>query len=140
MKKQLLLLLLPFLMAFQCEEDDTPPFDVLNETGLFGLWEIQAEVINGSIDDMLPKCCEFLQFSRDGNPDDFKGFLTYTDAQGLARGGIFEADTTAETVTFIDDDNNIFIFEFSVDATTGILSISFTEEGMTYTQNWVLID
>lgn len=139
MKKQLLFPLLSFLMAFQCEEDASP-FDVLNETGLFGLWEIQEEVINGSIDDMLPKCCEFLQFSRDGNPDDFKGFLTYTDAQGLARSGIFEANTTAETVTFIDDDNDIFIFEFSVDAITGMLSISFTEEGMTYTQDWVLID
>lgn len=140
MKKLLIVLLLPCLMAFQCEEDILAPADNLDDTGLFGFWEIQSEVINGTIDDMLPKCCEFLEFSTDSNTEDFRGFLTYTDAQGLVNNGTFEVNTANQTITFIDDDNDTAIFGFSVDGTSGILTINFTEEGTNYTQSWIRID
>lgn len=66
MKKYLIaLLFIPFLMAFQCEGDDLAPLDGLETTGIFGRWEITNEIMNGTISDLLPRCCEFLEFESD---------------------------------------------------------------------------
>lgn len=139
MKKLLIVLLLSCLMAFQCE-DDYPAPDNLDATGLFGSWEIQEEIINGNILDMIPRCCEFLRFDKDGDVTDNIGHLTYTDSQGLVNDGTFEVDTVAVTITFIYDDNDTTIFDFSVDSTSGILTINFTEGNVNYTQDWVKIN
>ena len=141
MKKCLkLMLFLPFLMAFQCESNDPTPFDSLEATGLFGRWEIANEVMNGVISDMLPKCCEFLEFIPDDNIRDNTGFLTFTDSQGLINNGTFEVDITNQTILFIDDDNDEFTFEYSVDESQENLTIDFTEDGTNYTQGWVGVD
>ena len=139
MKKLLVVLLLPCLMAFQCEDDDPAP-DNLDATGLFGSWEIQGEVFNGTIDDMLPKCCEFLRFDKDGDVSDYIGLLTYTDSQGNVNDGTFEVDIVAATITFIFDDTNNRILNFSVDNAAGILTINFAEDNVNHTQDWVKIN
>lgn len=140
MKKHLFLLMLfPCLTAFQCESDDPAPFDILDTTGLLGSWEIQDEIINGNISDMIPKCCEFLEFDPDDNITDSKGLLTYTDSQGLVNSGTFEVNLDNQTILFIDDENDEFIFDFSINESQENLMVDFTEDGTNYTQTWIRI-
>ncbi|MHA7843446.1 MAG: hypothetical protein ACX93I_09020 [Winogradskyella sp.] len=141
MKKNLIVLLfIPFLMAFQCESDDPAPLDSLETTGIFGRWEITDEIMNGTISDMLPRCCEFLEFEPDNNITDYKGNLSYTDTQGLVNNGTFEVDTNNQTILFIYDNNDEFIFDFSINESEVNLAINFSEGGINYTQNWIRID
>ena len=141
MRKQLtILLLVSSLMACQREGNDPAPFDSLEATGILGRWEIADEVMNGVISDMLPRCCEFLEFIPDDNIGDYKGLLTHTDSQGLINSGTFEVDIANLTILFIDDDNDEFSFDFSVDDSQENLTIDFTEDGTNYTQGWVRMD
>lgn len=141
MKKYLIaLLFIPFLMAFQCEGDDLAPLDGLETTGIFGRWEITNEIMNGTISDLLPRCCEFLEFESDNNITDYKGNFSYTDTQGLVNNGSFEVDTTNQTILFIYDNNDEFIFDFSINESEENLVINFIEDGINYTQNWIRID
>ena len=141
MKKFLkLLLFMPFLMAFQCESDDPAPIDNLESIGLFGRWEIQDEVMNGIISDMIPRCCEFLEFEPDENIRDNKGLLSYTDSQGLVNSGTFNVDIDNQTILFIDNENDEFIFDFSINDSQEILTVDFTENETNITQSWVRIE
>ena len=135
-----ILLLVSSLMACQREGNDPGPFDSLEATGILGRWEIQDEIINGNISDMIPKCCEFLEFDPDDNIADNKGLLTNTDSQGLINSGTFEVDFDNQTILFIDDDNDEFAFEFSVDDSKENLTIDFTENGTNFTQRWIKVD
>ncbi len=139
MKNFKFLILVTVLFAFQCENDDPAPMDNLEVTGLFGKWEIQSEIINGNISDLLPKCCEFLEFSPDSISSDNKGLLTYTNGQD-ENPGVFEVNLTNQTVLFTDDDSDVLLFEFEVTNTTDTLSITFTEDNTTYTQTWVRVE
>lgn len=141
MKKYLkLLLIIPFLMAFQCDSEDPAAFDNLESIGLFGRWEIQDEVINGIISDMIPRCCEFLEFEPDVNIRDNRGLLSYTDSQGLVNTGVFDVDIDHQTVLFIDQENDHFIFNFSLVHSQEILTLNFAENGTNITQSWVRIE
>ncbi len=139
MKYLRFLFLAPLLLAFQCESDEIEVADNLDTTGLFGSWEIQDEIINGNISDMIPKCCEFLRFDKDGDVSDNIGLLTYTDSQGLVNDGIFEVDLDNQTILIIYDDNDTFMFDFSVNNAQEILTIDFSENGTNYTQTWIRI-
>lgn len=141
MKKYLkILMITPFLMAFQCESDDPAPIDNLEEIGLIGRWEIQDELINGNISDMIPRCCEFLEFEPDNDIRDYKGILSYTDSQALVNNGTFEVDINNQTILFIDNENDEFLFEFSLDGFEENLTIDFTEDGTNYSQSWSKIN
>lgn len=141
MKKYLIaLLFIPFLMAFQCEGDDPAPLDGLETTGIFGRWEITNEIMNGTISDLLPRCCEFLEFESDNNITDYKGNFSYTDTQGLVNNGSFEVNITNQTILFLYDNNDEFIFDFSINESEENLVINFIEDGINYTQNWIRID
>ena len=135
-----LLLFLTFLALFHCDENNEILKDHLQEIGILGRWEISNEVMNGVISDMLPKCCEFLEFDPDNNIRDYKGLLTSTDSYGLIKFGIFELDIDNKTVLFIDDDNDEFVFEFSVDDSQENLTINFSEDRANYTQVWLRVD
>jgi len=140
MKYLRFLALAPLLMAFQCESDDSSSFDSLEATGLLGRWEIQDEIINDAISDMIPKCCEFLEFNPDDNIRDSIGFLTYTDSQDVVNTGVFEVDLNNQSILFTDDESDEFIFEFEVDGSQQNLTVDFTEDGTNYTQTWVKIE
>jgi hypothetical protein len=127
-------------MAFQCESNDLVLIDSLEATGLFGRWEIADEVTNGVISDMLPKCCEFLEFDPDDDITDSKGLLNYTDSQGLVNRGTFEVDIANQTILFVDNDNDEFTFEYSLDDSQENLTIASTEGGANLTQVWVRIE
>lgn len=134
-----LLLLISTLLA--CQPDGNPPasFDNLESIGVLGRWEITDEVMNG-VADLLPKCCEFLEFIPNDNIGDYKGFLTYTDSNGFANKGTFEVDIANQTILFIEDDNDEFTFEFTVDDPQANLTIEFTENGADFTQRWIRVD
>lgn len=138
--KFLLVLSLAFITVLTgCEKDednDAAPFDRLEAIGILGRWEIADEVMNGIISDMLPRCCEFLEFIPDDNFGDYKGLLTSTKI-GSVNNGTFEADVANQMISFMDDDNHEFIFNYSVDDAQENLTIDFTEGETNYTQRWV---
>jgi hypothetical protein len=134
------ILLLTSLIACEQSGNDPAPFDSLESIGILGRWEITDEVINGVITDLLPKCCEFLEFLPDDNLGDYTGILSSTDSQGLKNTGTFVVNTTNQTILFIDDDQDEFMFKFSVNASQDYLTIEFTENGNVYTQGWVKVD
>ncbi|MBU2940806.1 hypothetical protein KO494_14755 [Lacinutrix sp. C3R15] len=140
MKYLRFIILAPFLMAFQCESDDPSSFDNLEATGLLGRWEIQDEIINGSISDMTPKCCEFLEFNLDDNIKDTIGFLTYTDSQDVVNIGVFEVELNNQSIIFTDEESDEFTFEFEVDDVQQNLTLDFTKDGTNYIQTWVKIE
>ena len=134
------LFLAGLLMAFQCESNDPSPIDNLEPIGLFGRWEIQDEVMNEIISDMIPRCCEFLAFIPDDSIRDNKGLLTHTDSQGLVNSGTFEVDIDNQTILFIDNENDEFVFHFSINDSQEILTIDFTENASLFTQSWIRIE
>lgn len=134
------LFLAGLLMAFQCESDDPSSIDNLEPIGLFGRWEIQDEVMNEIISDMIPRCCEFLAFIPDDTIRDNKGLLTHTDSQGLVNSGTFEVDIDNQTILFIDNENDEFVFHFSINDSQEILTIDFTENASLFTQSWIRIE
>ena len=134
------LFLTGLLMAFQCESDDPASIDNLEPIGLFGRWEIQDEVMNEIISDMIPRCCEFLAFIPDDTIRDNKGLLTHTDSQGLVNSGTFEVDIDNQTILFIDNENDEFVFHFLINDSQEILTIDFTENASLFTQSWIRIE
>lgn len=127
-------LCLAVLTAFSsCEKVEDK--DLLENTGILGRWEITEELTNG-VSDLLPRCCEFLDFIPDDNIEDYKGLLTSTSV-GLLNSGIFEVDLNNKTILFIDDDNDQFLFNYSVDESLENLTIDFTEDGNNFVQRWV---
>ncbi|SDG82433.1 hypothetical protein [Psychroflexus sediminis] len=137
MKRLRFLVLAPLLMAFQCESDDTVASDMLDSTGVLGKWEIQDEITNGIISDMIPRCCEFLEFETDDDNSDYKGQFTYTASQGSKNSGTFEISSNNQNILFIDDES---IFEFSINDAQDIMTIDFTEDEINYTQTWLRIE
>ncbi|MBZ9788171.1 hypothetical protein LB456_11945 [Psychroflexus sp. CAK57W] len=137
MKNLKFLLLLPLLTAFQCDEDEMENLENnnLNETGLMGSWEIADETRDG-ISDMLPKCCRFLEFYTDSDPDDYTGSYTFTDDQGLTYNGEFTVNLSDGLITFDNFDDDLIIYDYSVDDSGEGLIFSFTENEVKVIQNW----
>lgn len=137
MKKIKYLFLMPLLMAFQCEEEELHSIenDSLYTTKLIGGWEIESESTNG-ISDMTPKCCLFVDFYIDSNPDDNKGDYRYSDNTGVYNGG-FTVNQTDDQIVFDNLDNQQLIYAFSVDESGENLSFTFTEDDVEILQYWV---
>jgi hypothetical protein len=131
---------MPFLLAFQCDQETEIIEDNLDAIGIMGRWEIQDESINITISDMTPKCCEFLEFNPDDNLRDSIGFLTYTDSQNIVNTGVFEVDLNNQSILFTDVESDEFVFKFEVDSAQQNLTLYFTEDGTNYTQIWVRIE
>lgn len=136
MKYVRLLFFAPLLMAFQCDVESELMEDNLNETGLFGRWEIADETING-ISDGLPKCCEYFEFNPDDYKDDLTGLFIYTDSFGANYNGAFTVDEANQLILFEQNDNSPVIYEFSLDTSEEYLTFTFTEDTLTYVQGWV---
>lgn len=138
MKYFRIIVFLPLLMAFQCEDDIEIADDNLNDSGLLGTWEIADETVNG-ISDMLPICCEFFEFNPDDNKQDFTGLFVYTDSMGDVYDGLFTVDQTNQTLLFEWDDEQI-TYGYELDSSQEHLTFTFTEDNLNYVQGWVKID
>lgn len=135
MKYLRILIFIPLLMAFQCEEEIDITEDRLYETGLFGTWEIADETMNG-ISDMLPKCCIFFEFYGDSNDQDLVGTYTYTDELGDYTNGMFTVDKSKQLIIFDVDGSEQRIYEFALDSFAEYLTFTFTENDIEYEQGW----
>jgi hypothetical protein len=130
-----ILIFVPFLFAFQCDDEIDITEDGLYESGLFGTWEITNETING-ISDMLPKCCNFIEFYPDSNEKDLVGSYTYTDEFDDYYNGIFTVDLSSQIIIFDQYDNSQRIYEFTLDSAGEYLTFTFTENESELLQTW----
>lgn len=137
MKKLRFLVLMPLLMAFQCDDEisHTNENDNLYDTRLLGYWEIVEEVENGDMSDMQPKCCLFVDFLIDSNPDDLQGDYRYTDESGVDDGK-FTVNRTENQIIFNNAENEQLIYEYSIYDSGDKLTFTFTENDSEIIQNW----
>ena len=135
MKILRILLLVPFLMAFQCDEDDDFFDDLLIDTGLLGRWEISNEAIGG-ISDLLPKFGRFYEFEMDDNPDDLQGLFLYEDEFGVYP-GVFTVDEANQTIIFQREERAPVTYMYSLDGDLDYLVFTFIEDGATWEQGWI---
>ena len=121
------------LTACQRDEEAASPVqkDKLQEFGILGNWEINNRLING-VSDMLPLCCEYLEFKTDGNKGDLIGKMTYEDPTRVLNGTfvIEEADMTIE---FIFDDSN---FKADLEMKDDEIRLVYEEAGNTIDDSW----
>lgn len=134
-----ILLLAPFLMAFTCDEDTDLEYDNLNELGILGAWEIRSVAING-ISDLTVQCCRNIEFLPDGNNEDFIGSFTFNDKPSQSYDGVFTVDPTNQLITFQRDDNDEFVYSFSINSSQDSLNFTFTQNDAVFEQDWVKIN
>ena len=138
MKLVRILLLVPFLMAFQCDEDTALIEDPLIDTGLLGRWEIADETVNG-INDLLPKSGRFFEFNPDDNPDDLQGLFSFTEVGGVYS-GVFTVDEVNQTILFQRDERDPVIFVYSINSRQDYLTFTFIEDDVEWVQGWARRD
>ena len=138
MKILRILLIAPLLMAFQCDEDELLVEDELDETGIYGRWELNSEII-GNISDLLPKCCRFYEFFPDDNPEDQSGLFSYTDETGAFE-GVFTLDQDDQTILFERENRTPITYGYSLTDAKDYLTITFVEDGANYEQGYVQKD
>ena len=127
------LLLAPLLMAFQCDEDELIEDD-LAQTGLLGRWEIADESMGG-ISDLSVKCCRFIEFNPDDNPQDLNGSFLYEDETGFYD-GVFSVDLSEETILIQRADRTPITYRYSLNNEQDYLMLTFTEEEVDFQQGW----
>ena len=125
MKILRILLIVPFLMAFQCDKEEPLPIDELDGTGIYGRWELTDEVY-GNISDLLPKCCEFYEFLPDDIPEDQSGLWSYTDEFGVYE-GVFTLDQGNQTILFERENRTPLTIGYSLNDTNDYLELSFLD-------------
>ncbi|MEJ2583716.1 MAG: hypothetical protein P8Z38_01305 [Robiginitalea sp.] len=134
MKKLKILLVVPLLMAFQCDEETDLSEDRLIDTGLLGRWEIADETIGG-ISDLSVKCCRFFEFNPDDTPEDFKGTFFYEDATGVYQ-GVFSVDPENGTILFQRESRNPVTYVYALNGEQDYLRFTFAEDDTEFEQGW----
>ncbi|QBA63254.1 hypothetical protein [Muriicola soli] len=137
MKNLRILLLVPFLMAFQCDEE-LIVIDELDKTGIYGRWEFADEEID-NISDLLPKCCRFYEFLPDDIPEDQSGLWSYTDGFRIYE-GVFTVDEVNQTLLFERENRASLTYGYSLYDTNDYLELSFVEDGLNYVQGYIRKD
>lgn len=135
MKYLKLLLLSIFLMSFQCDDDISLKEDLLIETGLLGTWEIADQTIN-DIDDLIPKCCLFLEFYPDDNYNDLTGFFSYTEGKTEISQGRFLVDPSEQVIIFSREGKEDRVYTYSMNQPQDILVLHFFEDDASFIQTW----
>jgi hypothetical protein len=135
MKQLRILLLAPLLMAFQCDEDSITE-DELFETGLLGRWEIADESIDG-ISDLSAKCCRFIEFNPDEDPEDLSGVFLYEDGSetGFYQGA-FSVDQERQTILFEREGREPVVYLYELNDARDYLGVTFTENDAEFVQGW----
>jgi hypothetical protein len=132
MKKLKILLVVPLLMAFQCDEETDLLDDRLTDTGLLGRWEIADETIGG-IYDLSVKCCRFFEFNPDDSPEDFKETFFYDDETGVYQ-GVFSVNPENGTILFQRESMNPVTNVYALNGEENYLIFTFTEKGADFEQ------
>lgn len=130
-----LLVFIPLLLAFQCDDDSAATEEPLLDTGLLGKWEIADETING-LSDLLPKCCIFIELEPDKNVLDFSGIYTATYSDSEVYTGSFELKQNENQIIFRRQDQEDLFYTFSLNEAKNYLSLSFSENGANIKQGW----
>lgn len=141
MRRLRILLLLPFVIAFSCDDESKPlePIEErLIETGLLGRWEIADESVNG-ISDLLPKFGRFFEFNLDDIPDDLQGRFLYEDETGVYP-GVFTVNQANQTILFERENREPKTYNYTINDTQDYLSFTFIEDGSEWQQGWARRD
>ncbi len=135
LKNMILLGFALLMVQISCNKDTKNDIcenpDYLEPIGILGKWKLDSREING-ISSLGVECCDYLQFSIDGNPSDWNGVFKAYGA-GYELNGVFEMDTSNETIEFSYNENQKIYDYQLVDLS---IAFSYTENGDSIVEQW----
>lgn len=147
MKKLLtinILLFIAFIAFTSCDKEEVEAeqtenlkqTDNLSQTGILGKWALNGRSIN-SISDLTVKCCEYIAFKADNNPNDLKGEFKSTGT-GYETNGVFEVIDTINSIQFAYK-NTQKLYEFNL--LQNQLSFTyFMKDSSKVLENWTRVE
>lgn len=131
-KNVLLLFGISLLVLTSCNNDkDTAPTDNLVEVGILGEWQFEMRSVNG-ISSLAAECCNFLRFTTDEIPTDFKGNFTNTTESGETQ-GVFSIDVSNNTIRFDLSDSQL---EYDLEIENDLMTFTYTLNNQTIVEDW----
>lgn len=134
MKTLRILLFVPLLMAFQCEDDLNIEEDLLFESGIYGGWELSSQTING-ISDMMPLPEVILEFYADNNTLDNRGEYNLEEPS-VNTVGVFIMDQLEQSITLQKEGGADIIYGYIINPSKDRIRFSFTENNTQVEQGW----
>jgi hypothetical protein len=123
--------ILSFIVLTSCDKGEVEEIDNLQQTGVPGLWKLESREING-ISGLAVECCDYIEFKTDSEPTDLKGkFKAF--GVGYATNGVFELNTTDETIEFIYDDEQLL---YEIQISENIIVFSYSEKNDSIIEHW----
>ena len=107
LKNSLILALTFITMLTSCEKDEENTnianTDNLEQIGIISQWKLDSRDING-ISSLAVECCDYIDFEMDSDPNDWSGLFN-AFGTGYNTNGVFELDTSDETIDFSNNDD-----------------------------------
>lgn len=128
------LLLVPLLMAFQCDDEINAEEDLLFESGIYAGWELTSQSIDG-ISDLTPLPETLLEFYPDNNIQDNRGEYNLEELSANIV-GVFIMDQTEQTITFKREGISDIIYDYTINSDKDFITFSFTESDAQFEQGW----
>lgn len=135
MKKLRLLLFAPLLMAFQCDEVVDITVDQLNNSGIFGGWQLNDQTIAG-ITNMLPIDYRLFDFYPDSNKNDDQGNFTLEEPSTNLT-GTFILNEEELTIIIRRENRDDLIYNYSMNIKKDVLTFSYVESNSEFVETWV---
>ncbi|MDT0608321.1 hypothetical protein [Croceitalea rosinachiae] len=128
------LLLVPLLMAFQCDDEINAEEDLLFESGIYAGWQLTSQSIDG-ISDLTPLPETLLEFYPDNNTQDNRGEYNLEELSANIV-GVFIMDQTEQTITFKREGSSDVIYDYTINSDKDFITFSFTESDAQFEQGW----
>lgn len=124
-------IVLSCLVFASCDKNEVEETDNLQQTGVPGLWKLELREING-ISGLAVECCDYIEFKTDSEPTDLKGkFRAF--GVGYETNGVFELNTTDETIKFIYDDEQLL---YEIQISENKIVFSYSENNDSIVEHW----
>lgn len=135
---RLFLILFTFLLI-GCSDKDENSIDELEAIGILGSWEINSRSFDG-IEPLIVLCCEFIEFSVDGNKEDFSGIYNLSSGQ-FNETGTFTLESSNRTL-LMQDDNNMNQYQFILSETLQEFELIYNEQDddIQIVETWIKVD
>lgn len=124
-------LIISFALTSCDNGQDTAPIDNLVEVGVLGEWQFEMRSVDG-ISSLAAECCNFLTFTTDEIPTDFKGNFTNTTEGGETQ-GVFSIDVSNNTIRFDLSDSQL---EYNLEIENDLMTFTYTLNNQTIVEDW----
>lgn len=135
--KFLLVLPLAIITVFiSCEKEEEnekiESSENLEQIGIMGQWKLDSRDVN-RISSLAVECCDYLEFEKDSNPNDWNGLFS-AFGSGYETNGVFELDTLNETIELSYDDKQKI---YGIQISDKRIVFSYLENSDSIVEHWI---